>query len=303
MPGRRETDVVRYSGSRALVYLIHGVTGTPSEMRYLASGLCHKGLDAYATTLPGHCGRLRDLVRSDVDQWLDHILKQLRYAREHYDSLFVVGLSAGGSLALEASTLFAVDGIGVLSPTLIYDGWNTPWSHAIMPLAMKLVPYSMQHLLFHLDGPPYGIKDPALQSQVRAAYHPGAIFREWVHSWWPKRRESGEAEEVHLSASKGNPIFPLKTLTDIDRLIVRIRRSMERVTAPTIILQAREDDMTSPRNAQLVYDAIRSKAKQIVLLDDCYHVITVDKQKKAVIRHLADFFKVCASQTGLLAAS
>src|ERR1700687_5476218 len=97
MPDRRDTDVTRHTGSRSLVYLIHGVTGTPVEMQYLASGLALRGLDVYATTLPGHCGRLRDLVRSDANQWRDHVFQQLEYARKHYDSLYVVGLSVGGS--------------------------------------------------------------------------------------------------------------------------------------------------------------------------------------------------------------
>ena len=71
---------------------------------------------------------------------------------------------------------------------------------------------------------------------------------------------------------------------------------MGEVTAPTVILQAREDDMTSPRNAYLVHDEIASKEKRLVLLDDCYHVITVDKQQDAVARHLIEFFGIQASR-------
>jgi esterase/lipase len=32
--------------------------------------------------------------------------------------------------------------------------------------------------------------------------------------------------------------------------------------------------------------------KQIVLLDDCYHVITVDRQRQAVVTHLKEFFRL-----------
>ncbi len=48
--------------------------------------------------------------------------------------------------------------------------------------------------------------------------------------------------------------------------------------------------MTSPRNADFVHDRIASRHKEVRLLDDCYHVITVDQQKQAVVRHLHDFF-------------
>ena len=57
-----------------------------------------------------------------------------------------------------------------------------------------------------------------------------------------------------------------------------------------MILQASDDDMTSPRNASIVYDEISSEDKQLVLLDDCYHVITVDKQKDVVAENMSKFF-------------
>ncbi len=57
-----------------------------------------------------------------------------------------------------------------------------------------------------------------------------------------------------------------------------------------MILQASDDDMTSPRNVSIVYDEISSEDKQLVLLDDCYHVITVDKQREVVAESLSKFF-------------
>jgi len=289
MPSCQLTDFALTRESRYLVYLIHGATGTPVEMRYLAIGLAQRGFDIYVTTLPGHGARLRDLVRTTEADWRAHVTAQLSFAKERYAGIFVAGLSAGGLLALDASLQMSLAGVGVLSPTFFYDGWNTPWHDFLLPLSMKLVPYRLQHLFFHLDGPPYGIKDEWLQAQVRAAYHPGAVFREWVNAWWPGRGFFDVAGDA--DASKGNPIFPLKTLTEIDRLIRRVRESMRHVTAPTIILQAKDDDMTSPRNAQLVYDTIASTRKEIVLLEDCFHVITVDKQKRAVLQHLGNFFE------------
>jgi carboxylesterase len=104
---------------------------------------------------------------------------------------------------------------------------------------------------------------------------------------------------VRVAVSNGYPLFPLRTLTELNRLISRVRSRLEAVTAPTAILQAQEDDMTSPRNATLVYDTIASKKKRLILLDDCYHVMTVDKQKHVVVTSLADFFAVLASPNNL----
>jgi carboxylesterase len=292
MVDHQKTDFALHAESNVLVYLIHGVTGTPAEMFYLAREMARRnGWDIYTTTLPGHCTRLRDLVKTNEQDWREHVQIQLSFIRDRYEYVFVAGLSAGALLALEASTVVHVDGVGVLSPTFVYDGWTTPWYHAILPFAMKVVPLSLQHLLFHIDGPPFGIKDENLQAQVREAYRPISILREWMRDWRTRRKPAdGNSTRAPSAASMGYPIFPLRTLTEIDRLIVRVRARLGSVTAPTVILQAREDDMTSPRNASIVYDEISSEDKQLVLLDDCYHVITVDKQRDVVAESLSKFF-------------
>jgi len=290
---RQETDLSFHRDSNVLVYLIHGVTGTPVEMSYLARKLCRKnGWDVYATTLPGHCTRLGDLVRTTEQDWRSHVQRQLSFARDRYEYVFVAGLSAGALLALDASTAVRVDGLGVLSPTFLYDGWNTPWSHAILPFAMKAVPLSLQRYLFHIDGPPFGIKDELLQASVRQSYRLRVILNEWISEWWRRKRATPGSAIPFTAASKGYPIFPLRTLTEIDRLIGRVQPRLREVTAPTVILQAREDDMTSPRNAALVYHGISSPVKELVLLDDCYHVITVDKKRETVVENLTTFFQL-----------
>jgi carboxylesterase len=259
------------------------------EMRYVAVGLSRQGWNVYCPTLPGHGRTLRDLVATRHEDWRDHVRAQLAYARDRYEHVFAAGLSGGGLLALEAADVLPIDGIGVLSPTFFYDGWNRPWTSALLPIGMKLIPYCLQHLFFHVDGPPYGIKEESLQQQMRAAYNPRAMIREWMGLWWPRRRNSSEAEGG--SASKGNPLIPVRVFTEVERLIGRVRECLGRITAPTVILQAREDDVSSPKNAQVVYDGLKGAEKEIVYLDDCYHVITVDKKRRDVVRHLSSFFK------------
>jgi carboxylesterase len=283
------TDVTWHSGSNAVIYLIHGITGTPAEMGFVAAGLVRQGWDVCVPTLPGHCARLRDLVKTNESDWRAQVYRQISYLREQYDFVFAAGLSAGALLALDAAVAMKVDGLGVLSPTFMYDGWNTPWSDAILPLCIKIVPRFLQPLFFHVDGSPYGVKDEVLREKIRGAYNPWAAFSEWVHVWWPWNNN----DDVPLAVSHGYPLFPLRTLTEVDRLIRRVRGSLEKVTAPTVILQAKDDDMTGPANARLVYDSIRSSNKSLIILDDCYHVITVDKQKKEVIRRLNGFFASC----------
>lgn len=53
MPG---TGVAARTG----VLLVHGLTGTPAEMRLLAKGLNKQGFTVYAVQLAGHCGSMED---------------------------------------------------------------------------------------------------------------------------------------------------------------------------------------------------------------------------------------------------
>ncbi|HZR47188.1 MAG TPA: alpha/beta fold hydrolase [Candidatus Manganitrophaceae bacterium] len=291
IPGAGKADIFMPAKSSTLVYLIHGVTGTPLEMKFLGRRLSRQGWDIYIPTLPGHCSTFREMIRSDEAAWLRQVVAQLAFLRRHYDHLFVAGLSAGALMALEGSLHVPVDGIGLLSPTLFYDGWNVPWTMRLLPFGIKRIPTLLQCLIFHFDGAPYGIKDPALQARIREAYHPFSQLRALARQLLSRLSRKGpEGPERSASAEAvGYPVFSLKTLADLDRLYRKVEKDLSSVKAPTLILQAREDDFTSPKNAEFIYDGISSPDKKLVLLDDCYHVITVDKQRNTVAEEMSKF--------------
>ena len=281
IPGAAETDLFMPAKSRTLAYLIHGVTGTPAEMKYVGRKLWQSGYDVYLPTLPGHCAKIRDLLRSNEKNWVEHVVKQLSFLRKRYTYLFAAGLSAGALMALKASTRVRLDGIGVFSPTFFYDGWNVPRTKALLDMAIRWFPRPLHYVFFHFDGFPYGIKNPLLQARLRAAYKPMNrvlnVFRRRSSS----RRYSSEAV--------GYPFFFLKTLADLDRLYAVVTADLPKVVAPTLVLQASEDDFTSVRNSEFVLSRIASAEKKLVLLDDSYHVITVDRQRELVAQELQGF--------------
>jgi carboxylesterase len=98
-----------------------------------------------------------------------------------------------------------------------------------------------------------------------------------------------------VAASQGSLIpgaldrFPLGALAQMHRLSAHLDRVADQVRTPTLILHAREDDMSHPRNA------LRLRARlggpvDLHLLDDCYHMIHVDQQRDLVGDMTADFF-------------
>jgi carboxylesterase len=281
IPGAAETDLFMPAKSRTLVYLIHGVTGTPAEMKYVGRKLWQSGYDVYLPTLPGHCAKIRDLLRSNEEDWIEHVVKQLSFLRKRYSHVFAAGLSAGALLALKASIRVRLDGIGVFSPTFFYDGWNVPRTRILLDLAIRWFPRPLHYVFFHFDGFPYGIKNPALQARLQAAYNPMNRLLSAFRKRTSPRHYSSDAV--------GYPVFFLKTLADLDRLYAVVKADLAKVTAPTLVLQASEDDFTSVKNSEFVLSRIASTDKKLVLLDDSYHVITVDRQRDRVARELQNF--------------
>ena len=61
-----ELAVLWFGGNKPIVIfcgflLIHGLGGTPIEMRYVAQGLARAGHTAHVPQLAGHCGTAADL--------------------------------------------------------------------------------------------------------------------------------------------------------------------------------------------------------------------------------------------------
>jgi carboxylesterase len=86
------------SGDAALC--IHGLTGTPYEVRPLAEALADRGLRARGPLLPGHGESPEELARVTYVDWLDCVRAEfVRLSGEH-ERVFVCGLSLGGLLTL-----------------------------------------------------------------------------------------------------------------------------------------------------------------------------------------------------------
>ena len=96
--------------------LIHGLTGTPKEMRGLGEFLSRNGYPTLGVRLAGHATRPRDLIRSRRADWLASVEDGAAMLRDSVEKIILVGLSMGGVLALLSSTrLEGVAGVAALA--------------------------------------------------------------------------------------------------------------------------------------------------------------------------------------------
>src|SRR6185503_18360394 len=113
------------AGGRVGVLLMHGLGGTPTELRFVAQSLARAGHTVSCIQLTGHCGTPEELRRSTWQQWYTSVEEGHDQLREHCDVIVAGGLSMGGILALRLAQQWrdGVQGLLLLAPTLKLDGW------------------------------------------------------------------------------------------------------------------------------------------------------------------------------------
>jgi carboxylesterase len=80
---------------------------------------------------------------------------------------------------------------------------------------------------------------------------------------------------------------PLACVRQVDRLRGMVRRGLERMRCPTLIMHAEEDELTSPRSARFLERRISQST--VVMLEDSYHMICVDQERERVMRNVLGF--------------
>ena len=257
----------QFEGGRDGVLLIHGLTGTPTEMRILGKGLNRAGFTVVGVRLAGHCGTEEDLLGTTWEDWYASVEAAADELRGRVDRVFVAGLSMGALLALRLAAVRPewVAGVGVFGATFRYDGWSIPWTGRLAFTLPWLKKLGIGRQRSFIEQPPYGIRDEHLRAQVSAA-----MF-------------SGDSAAAGLP---GNPWHALAEMVDMSR---DVRRRLPDVVAPCFIAHASDDDVASVANADLVARRVRGPV-EMLLLADSYHMITIDRERRTLIERTADFF-------------
>src|SRR5690349_18829933 len=162
-------------GGRSGVLLIHGLTGTPTEMRFVGNGLNRAGFSVLGMQLAGHSGDENDLLATGWRDWYASVVEAATRLRAQVDHLFVAGLSMGAVLALKLAIDRPndVDGLGLYGTTFFHDGWATPPIGRLAFLLPLAVTLGIGRKNVSMENPPYGIKDERIRNRIVAAMMAG----------------------------------------------------------------------------------------------------------------------------------
>lgn len=259
------------------VLLVHGITGSPMEMKSLARKLASQGITVACPQLAGHCSSLKELKKTRWTDWYASLETALEFLNQECETVMVSGLSMGALLALKlaAHHPLRVRAVAALSATFFYDGWNVPRLRQkfILPLVIHS---PLRHFFSYREPAPYGIKDERIRNLIATVY---------------------EGNSANMPDKYGYSEFPGVTILEASRLVRSVKRDLSAVVAPLLIIHSTEDDMASLENARYLAARVSSTRLETFFVEDTYHVLTLDKRKEDVANRVAEFFASCNAET------
>ncbi len=112
-------DLAPHGGDgRTAALCLHGLTGTPYEVRPIAEVLAARGVRCLGPALPGHCSTPEELRGVDHGAWLDAARAAVEKLRGEHDTVVMVGVSMGGVASLRLAAEGLVDALAVIGTPL-----------------------------------------------------------------------------------------------------------------------------------------------------------------------------------------
>ena len=252
----------RVEGGRVGILLLHGLSGSPTEMRYIANGLARQGYTVHCPQLAGHGGTYQALAASGWRDWYRSAEEALQAMQESCEEVIVGGLSTGALLAMLLAHRHPerIKGLALFSPTLWLTGRRIPWYAKFFNLVTtravaRLIDFPAPHQ--------FGIKDPRLSQVIGKAL-----------------------------ADPQNPLTPVRTpgTAVLERrwLVRQVTKIASFISQPVLVIHPREDDYAGLDNAFYLQKTLAG-AVEMVVLEDSYHIITVDRQRDVVLERTLGF--------------
>ena len=252
-PSRPNVDTSEFffEGGGLSALLVHGLTGTPYEMRYLGERLAAEGIRVRGVRLAGHASAPEDLGQVTHENWYQSVVRGFEELRGYGDPNIVIGLSCGAVLAtrLAEDQPEAVSGLVMLAPAFFL-----PWRQMLMLKAISLLGKITKSLYLHND------RGSDIHDQSAALIHPTC------------------------------KLMPLSAPIELLKLSAIVRARLDRIKQPALIMHSLNDH-TCPaqKNVDHMMHHLGSAQKRAVMLDQSFHVITVDSDKDRVVSEVLGF--------------
>jgi carboxylesterase len=121
------------------------------------------------------------------------------------------------------------------------------------------------------------------------------VFLPYVRS-----AESGRSihDPIEEQRSRAYGVFTPAALRALTITADRASALLPRVTAPTLVIQSREDNRITPDACEQAYRALGAREKRLVWVEGAGHIITVDRGRERVLAELVEWMNTWAEGEG-----
>ena len=246
-----------------ILVLVHGLLSTPQEFALLLNPLKSSGVAHVALNIPGFTQHSHSICNSWRD-WVDAAEAAIEREIPDDREIVIAGLCIGGALAAELALRNPqrISRLVLLSPTFTYDGWGLSrwcqWRHLGYLLGLS-------RFIHIAEREPYGIKNPKIRKRIAAQMRGGP------------------------QSTAGPSKLPLWAIREGERMMADVYMQLDQLLLPTLVVHAREDEICTVASVQQLFAQLPSGNKRLVLLDNSYHMITIDNDRHRVAEELVNF--------------
>lgn len=235
--------------ARTGVVLVHGYLASPEQVRPMAEHLHAAGHNVYVVRLPAHGTSPDHLANVSWSDWMDAVVRGHALMRQHCETVVAGGFSLGGVLALLLAARDGLDLAGVFSI-------NAP-----VKLNDRRVP---------LIGPLVRWNGAMRQLGL-------------VNGHYQISNEGTESPDINYGTDY------LRGIREVRRAASACRRRLERITAPTLVVQSDADPLVAPAAGRRLLSELRCEDKVLIELPFDRHVIVRGEGSETVFEVLRRF--------------
>jgi carboxylesterase len=253
--GTGDKSPLSITGDERGVLCLHGITGTPFEVKPLGEALGRLGCSVEVPLLAGHGGTLRDLALSRWPDWLrsaEQAMDALR-ARVHGRPIALCGFSMGGLLALRLARLYP---------------------ERVAALVVMAAPLRLRRL--QVMG-------------IRAVCRLPVDFQKLPAACVPKIGGSDISDPAMRQLNPGLRAFPIAALENLLDLMDSVREDLPAIRTPTLVVHGRHDHTVPMDDSFELTGSLASDVIERLWLERSYHIVTLDVERAALIDTVMKF--------------